>query len=112
MADAVYTNARNTLLGGGVHGQTDWDTDNLKIGLRDEATTAISLAHQDLADVSSAHVDTTANLTADVGVAATGAWDFTNDTDRPRIHLIIDRAVVAHEGKGDFVDGGSPTDTT
>ncbi len=35
-----------------------------------------------------------------------------NDTDRPRIHLIIDRDVVAHEGKGDFVDGGSPADTT
>ena len=25
-----------------------------------------------------------------------------NDTDRPRIHLIIDRDVVAHKGVGDF----------
>ena len=42
-------------------------------------------------------------------------WTFhhvTNDTDRARIHLIIDRDVVAHEGKGEFVDGGSPSDTT
>ena len=26
-----------------------------------------------------------------------------NDTDRPRIHLVIDRDVVAHEGEGGFV---------
>ena len=81
MADAVYDDARDNILGNGVHGQTDWDTDNMRIGLRDEATTAINLTtHIDLADVSSAHVDTTANLTTAVGTAALGAWDFSDET--------------------------------
>ena len=81
MADAVYDDARDNILGNGVHGQTDWDTDNMRIGLRDEAAVALNLATQiDLADVSAGHVDTTANLTTTVGTAATGAWDFSDET--------------------------------
>lgn len=81
MPDGVYDDARNNILGNGTHGQTDWDTDNLRVGLRDEGVTALNLTTQiDLADVSAAHVDLTANLTGTVGVAGVGAYDHTDET--------------------------------
>ena len=81
MADAVYTDARNNLLGNGTHGQTDWDTDNLKALLYDEGADALNLADVDLADIlTSARIGTTANLTATVGSAADGAFDHTDET--------------------------------
>lgn len=81
MADAVYTDARNNLLGNGTHGQTDWDTDNLRAILYDEGADALNLADVDLADIlTAARIGETANLTADVGVAADGAFDHTDET--------------------------------
>lgn len=81
MADAVYDDARNNLLGNGTHGQTDWDTDNMRGILYDEGADALNLADVDLADITtSARIAETANLTTTVGSAATGAWDFTDET--------------------------------
>ncbi len=82
MADAFYEEYRNGMLGGGVHAQPDMDTNDIRVGLRDEGTTAINLATQiDLADVTSAHqgVDTVlASLT--VGSAGVGAFDHADET--------------------------------
>ena len=81
MADAVYDDARNNLLGNGTHGQTDWDTDNLKAFLYDEGADALNLADVDLADIAgTAIIGTTANLTDTVGSAGTGAYDHTDET--------------------------------
>jgi hypothetical protein len=82
MANAVYDDARNNILGNGTHGQTDWDTDSIKVGLRDEGTTALNLSTQvDLADVSSAHVATSSAVTSPtVGTAATGSFDHADVT--------------------------------
>ena len=82
MADAFYVEFRNAILGAATHSAIDLDGDNIKIGLRDEGTTAIDLAtHVDLADVSSAHVDTSANLTSPtVGVVAAGVFDHADET--------------------------------
>lgn len=77
MADAFYDDARNALFGNGTHGTPDWDLDTMKVGLRDEDTTALNLATQiDLADVSAGHVGTAQTLTSvTVGTAGVGAVD-------------------------------------
>ena len=77
MADAWYDDARNNLLGNGTHGNTDFDTDTIKVMLRDEGTTALNLTTQiDLADVSAARIGTDQTCTsATVGTAGTGAFD-------------------------------------
>lgn len=82
MADAVYTDARNNILGNGTHGQTDWDTDNMRAILYDEGADALNLADVDLADITTAaRIAETANLSGTtVGVAADGAWDHTDET--------------------------------
>ena len=81
MADAVYDDARNNILGNGTHGQTDWDTDNMRAILYDEGADALNLADVDLADIlTAARIGETANLTTTVGSAATGAWDHTDET--------------------------------
>lgn len=81
MADTWYDDARNAVLGNGTHAQPDWDTNDLRIGLRDEGVTAINVATQvDLADVSSAHVDATDALAGKtVGTVAAGVFDFTDE---------------------------------
>ncbi len=82
MADAFYEEYRNGMLGGGVHAQPDMDTNDIRVGLRDEGVTAINLATQiDLADVTSAHVGTdTALASLTVGSAGVGAFDHADET--------------------------------
>lgn len=82
MADAFYEEGRNNVMGGGVHANTDFNTNDIRVGLRDEGTTAINLSTQvDLADVSSAHVGTaTALASLTVGSAAVGAFDHADET--------------------------------
>lgn len=82
MADAFYEEGRNGMLGNGVHAQSDMDTNDIRVGLRDEGVTAINLATQiDLADVTSAHVGVdTALAGKTVGTAGVGAFDHTDET--------------------------------
>ena len=82
MADALYEEYRNGMLGGGVHAQPDMDTNDIRVGLRDEGTTALNLATQiDAADVRSAFVGSdTALASLTVGSAGVGAFDHADET--------------------------------
>lgn len=82
MADAFYVEMRNAMLGAPTHSVVDLNTDNTRIGLRDEGTTAINLTTQvDLADIVTAIVAESANLgTPTVGVVAAGVFDHDNVT--------------------------------
>ncbi len=82
MADAFYEEYRNGMLGGGVHAQPDMDTNDIRVGLRDEGTTALNLATQiDAADVRSAFVGSdTALASLTVGSAGVGAFDHADET--------------------------------
>lgn len=82
MADAFYVEYRNAMLGAWTHSFPDLNTDNLKIGLRDEGATALNLTTQvDHADISSALVATSANLAGTtVGTVAAGVFDHDNVT--------------------------------
>ena len=84
MADGVYDEFRNGILGNGAHGQPDLDTNDIRVGMRDTGTTAINLSTQvDIADVTSAWVahsggDTPISIaltSPTVGTAGTGAFD-------------------------------------
>lgn len=82
MADAYYNDFGNNLLGNGVHGQTDLDTDDIRIVLYDEGADARNLADQDLADIlTAARIAVSANLTSKtVGTVADGVFDHANET--------------------------------
>ena len=82
MADAFYEEYRNGMLGGGVHAQPDMDTNDIRVGLRDEGTTALNLATQiDAADVRTAFVGAdTALASLTVGSAGVGAFDHADET--------------------------------
>ena len=82
MADAFYEEYRNGMLGGGVHAQPDMNGNDIRVGLRDEGTTALNLATQiDVADVRSALVGTdTALAGLTVGSAGVGAFDHDDET--------------------------------
>ena len=82
MADAFYDNFRNTMLGGGVHGQLNLDTADVRVILRDEGADALNLADQDLADITAgARIAVSAAVgNPTVGTAATGAYDHDNVT--------------------------------
>ena len=84
MADGVYDEGRNGLLGGGVHAQPDLTTAAIGAGLRDEGVTAINLTTQiDVADVSSSWVTNgrdNAMPSPTVGSAAVGAFDHADNT--------------------------------
>lgn len=81
MADALYTDFRNGMLGNATHSVIDFDTDNIKAVLYDEGADALNLADVDLADIlTAARIGTTANLTATVGSAADGAFDHADIT--------------------------------
>ena len=82
MADAFYEEFRDGGWGNGTHAQPDLDTNDIRVGLRDEGTTAINLATQiDLADVETAHVGVdTALASLTLGTAATGAFDHADET--------------------------------
>lgn len=77
MADAFYTNFPNSMLGNGVHGTTDLDTDDIRMILYDEGADALNLADQDLADiVAGARIATSTNLASKtVGSVAAGVFD-------------------------------------
>lgn len=102
MADAVYDDARNNLLGNGTHGQTDWDTDNIKAFLYDEGADALNLADVDIADITgTAVIATSANLTATVGSAGTGAFDHDD-------HTLATVSGATVESIGYYEDSGTP----
>lgn len=77
MADAYYDNFPTNLLGNGVHGNTDLDTDDIRIILYDEGTDALNLADQDLADITAgARIATSTNLSSKtVGSVGEGIFD-------------------------------------
>ena len=81
MADAYYNDAPNNFLGNGVHGQTDLDTDDIRIILYDEGADALNLADEDQADIlAGARIDVSANLTSKtVGVVADGVFDHADE---------------------------------
>jgi hypothetical protein len=82
MADAFYQEFCNAILGAPTHSAIDLNTDDVKVGLRDEGVTAINLATQvDHADITSALVATSTNVgTPTVGVVAYGVFDHDNVT--------------------------------
>lgn len=77
MADAFYVEQRNGMFGQSTHSFADLNTDNVKVGLRDEGTTALDLVnHVDHADISSALVATSGNVAnPTVGTVAAGVFD-------------------------------------
>ena len=77
MADAYYTDFANAILGNGVHGTPDLDTDDIRAILRDEGADALNLADQDLADITAgARIATSANLSSKtVGTVGAGVFD-------------------------------------
>jgi hypothetical protein len=81
MADAYYNDAGNNFLGNGVHGNTDLDTDDIRIILYDEGADARNLADADKADIlTAARIDESANLTAKtVGSVGDGIFDHTDE---------------------------------
>lgn len=82
MADAFSVEYRNAMQGAWTHSFPDLNTDNLRVGLRDEGTTAIDMTtHVDLADIVAAIVAESANLTTPtVGSVAAGVFDHDNVT--------------------------------
>ena len=82
MADAFYEEFRDGGWSNGVHAQPDLDTNDIRVGLRDEGTTAINLATQiDVADVRSAFVGSdTALASLTLGSAGVGAFDHADET--------------------------------
>jgi len=82
MADAFYVEYRNAMLGAWTHSFPDLNTDDIRVALRDEGTTAINLtAHVDHADISTAIVGTAATVTSPtVGVVAAGVFDHADVT--------------------------------
>lgn len=76
MADQYYNDAGNNWLGNGVHGNTDLDTDDIRIMLYDEGTVARNLTHQDMTDTVAAEVQESADLTSKtVGGVGDGIFD-------------------------------------
>lgn len=82
MADAYYNDAPNNFLGNGIHGQTDLDTDDIRIVLYDEGADPLNLADEDLADImAGARIAVSANLTSKtVGSVGDGIFDHADET--------------------------------
>lgn len=81
MADAYYNDFGSNLLGNGVHGNTDLDTDDIRMILYDEGADARNLADQDLADIlSAARIAVSPNLTSKtVGSVGDGIFDHADE---------------------------------
>ncbi len=81
MVDAYYNDAPNNLLGNGVHGNTDLDTDDIRIILYDETDDPRNLADVDRADIiAGAQHATSANLTTKtVGGVGDGIFDHVDE---------------------------------
>ena len=79
MANALYTNYANLLLGNGTHALPDWDTDNIRAILIDHTDdTPAPTTDFDLADIVTGIVAESANLT--VAAPSSGAVDVTDFT--------------------------------
>jgi len=79
MANRLYDNYGNLLLGNGTHALPDWDTDNIRAMLIDESDITLNTTtQQDLADIVAANVAESANLT--VAAPSGGAVDVTDFT--------------------------------
>lgn len=81
MANAYYNDFPNALLGNGVHGAIDLDTDDIRMWLYDEGADARNLADQDIADIlAGARIAVSPNLTSKtVGSVGDGIWDFADE---------------------------------
>lgn len=81
MADAYYNDAPNNFLGNGVHGNTDLDTDDIRIVLYDEGADALDLADEDLADITAgARIAVSADLSSKtVGSVGDGIFDHADE---------------------------------
>lgn len=77
MANSLYANMKNLMLGGGTHTFVDLNSDTIKAILHDDADDTVNLAtDQDLDDVASAARVATATLTGlTVGTVAAGTFD-------------------------------------
>lgn len=106
MADTWYDEGRNGILGNGTHAQPDLDTNDIRVGLRDEGTTAVNVTTQvDLADIVSALVaqsDALAGKT--VGTVAAGVFDHTDE--------VLSSVSGASVESLDYYDYATATDAT
>ncbi len=77
MADAYYTDFPNNLMGNGIHGRVDLDTDDIRCWLYDETADARNLADADIADIiAGARIAESTNLAAKtVGTVGAGIFD-------------------------------------
>jgi len=77
MANALYDNYKNLILGAGTHAFPDLNTNDIRCLLIDSATYVVNLAtHQDHADVTAGGIISTAALASEtVGVIAAGVFD-------------------------------------
>lgn len=82
MANALYDNMKNLMLGGGTHTFVDLNADTIKVFLHDNADDTIVLAtDQDLADVVAGAIVATATLgSLTVGTVAAGVFDAADTT--------------------------------
>lgn len=82
MADALYNEQRNGMLGAWTHSFVDLNTDDIRIVLRDEGADALNLADQDLADITAgARIAVSAAVgSATVGTVAVGVFDHADVT--------------------------------
>ena len=77
MADSYYNDFGNNILGNGVHGNTDLDTDDIRCFLYDEGADALLLTDQDFADIlAGARIAQSTNLASKtVGTVGDGIFD-------------------------------------
>ncbi len=79
MANALFTNYANLLLGNGTHALPDWDTNNIRASLIDHgADTPAPTTDFDYADIVSGEIAESANLT--VSAPSSGAVDVADFT--------------------------------
>ena len=99
MADALYTEFRNAVLGNFTHNAIDLDTNNTRVILYDEGADALNLADVDLADIlTAAREAESANLTSPtVGSAGDGAFDHADETIATVTGTTVESLTYFHE---------------
>lgn len=76
MANALYANYKNLIIGNGTHGFVDLDTDTINVALIDTGTYTVALAtHQDHADLSGIVGTPGALASKTAGTVAAGTFD-------------------------------------
>lgn len=77
MSDSWYQGQRNGMLGAPVHSVIDFNTDDVRVILRDEGADALNLADEDLADIAAgARIAVSAAVASPtVGVVSVGTFD-------------------------------------